>query len=56
MLNSLVRGAALFAALVDLPAQVFLTGTDEATFGELRGTAELLRAHASAAGTGLEPG
>lgn len=49
------RRAALFAALQDLPAQVFLTGTDEATFGELRGTAELLRAHGSTAGTGLEP-
>jgi DNA replication and repair protein RecF len=38
------RRAALFAALLDLPAQVFLTGTDEATFAELRGAAELLRA------------
>ena len=37
------RRAALFAALADLPAQVFLTGTDEATFGELRGAAELLQ-------------
>jgi len=37
------RRAALFAALLDLPAQVFLTGTDEATFGELQGAAELLQ-------------
>ncbi len=37
------RRAALFGALLDLPAQVFLTGTDEATFGELRGAAELLQ-------------
>lgn len=45
------RRAALFAALLGLPAQVFLTGTDEAAFAGLRGQAELLRA----TGTGLEP-
>jgi DNA replication and repair protein RecF len=45
------RRAALFAALLGLPAQVFLTGTDEAAFAGLRGQAELLRT----TGTGLEP-
>jgi len=37
------RRAALFAALVRLPAQVFLTGTDPAVFAPLRGVAEALR-------------
>jgi DNA replication and repair protein RecF len=38
------RRAALFAALVGLPAQVFITGTDSAPFLPLRGLAEGLRA------------
>ncbi len=36
------RRAALFAALAKLPAQVFLTGTDSATFAPLAGIAEAL--------------
>ena len=36
------RRTALFAALADLPAQVFLTGTDSATFAPLAGIAEAL--------------
>ena len=38
------RREALFAALVELPAQVFLTGTDSAVFAPLRGLAQGLRA------------
>ncbi len=38
------RRAALFAALVELPAQVFLTGTDAAVFAPLRGLAQGLKA------------
>ncbi len=38
------RREALFAALVELPAQVFLTGTDAAVFAPLRGLAQGLRA------------
>ncbi len=38
------RREALFAALVGLPAQVFLTGTDAAVFAPLRGLAQGLRA------------
>ncbi len=38
------RREALFAALVGLPAQVFLTGTDAAVFAPLRGQAQGLRA------------
>jgi DNA replication and repair protein RecF len=34
------RREALFAALAELPAQVFLTGTESATFAPLRGIAE----------------
>lgn len=45
------RRAALFGALLDLPAQVFLTGTDAAAFTELHGRAELLRT----TGAGLAP-
>ena len=45
------RRAALFEALVLLPAQVFITGTDSATFAPLRGHAEALRT----TGGGLEP-
>ena len=37
------RREALFAALAAIPAQVFLTGTDGATFAPLRGLAEGLR-------------
>jgi DNA replication and repair protein RecF len=37
------RRAALFAALVRLPAQSFLTGTDGDAFAPLRGVAEGLR-------------
>ena len=44
------RRAALFDALCRLPAQIFLTGTDAATFAALRGHAQCLRA----TGTGLE--
>jgi DNA replication and repair protein RecF len=38
------RREALFAALVKLPAQAFLTGTDAAVFAPLRGCAEGFRA------------
>ncbi len=37
------RRAALFAALADLPAQAFLTGTDSETFAPLQGVAEAWR-------------
>jgi DNA replication and repair protein RecF len=39
------RRKALFAALTALPAQVFLTGTDQAVFAPLRGIAEGFRAN-----------
>ena len=45
------RRAALFDALLRLPAQVFLTGTDKASFAPLAGHAEMLRT----TGDGLEP-
>ena len=45
------RRAALFDALLRLPAQVFLTGTDKASFAPLAGHAEALRT----TGDGLEP-
>ena len=45
------RRAALFDALRHLPAQVFLTGTDKASFVPLAGHAEMLRT----TGEGLEP-
>ena len=45
------RRAALFDALRRLPAQVFLTGTDKASFAPLAGHAEMLRT----TGDGLEP-
>ena len=38
------RREALFAALADLPAQAFLTGTDPGVFAPLRGIAEGFRA------------
>lgn len=38
------RRAALFAALDALPAQCFLTGTEEAPFAPLRGHAQLFAA------------
>lgn len=38
------RREALFAALTELPAQAFLTGTDSAMFSPLRGVAEGFRA------------
>lgn len=38
------RRAALYAALVELPAQVFLTGTDPDIFAPLQGSAEGFRA------------
>jgi DNA replication and repair protein RecF len=34
------RRAALFAAITDLGAQAWLTGTDESLFAPLRGTAQ----------------
>jgi DNA replication and repair protein RecF len=37
------RRAALFAALLESPAQAFLTGTDAAVFAPLAGQAEGLR-------------
>ena len=37
------RRAALFAALIRLPAQTLITGTDPEIFAPLRGAAELLR-------------
>jgi DNA replication and repair protein RecF len=40
------RRAALFRALLDLPAQVLITGTDAATFLPLAGAAEGLQVHA----------
>ncbi|MGC1410444.1 MAG: hypothetical protein WA864_16055, partial [Acetobacteraceae bacterium] len=40
------RRAALFAALVELPAQTLITGTDAETFLPLAGIAEGLRVHA----------
>ena len=39
------RRAALFAALVQLPAQTLITGTDAETFLPLAGIAEGLRVH-----------
>ena len=45
------RRAALFDALLRLPAQVFLTGTDKSSFAPLQGHAEALRT----TGDGLEP-
>jgi DNA replication and repair protein RecF len=39
------RRAALFAALVKLPAQTLITGTDAETFLPLAGVAEGLRVH-----------
>ena len=45
------RRAALFAALADLPAQVFLTGTDAEVFRPLDGLAAFLRT----GGDGLTP-
>ncbi len=45
------RRAALFDALLRLLAQVFLTGTDRASFAPLAGHAEMLRT----TGDGLEP-
>ncbi len=39
------RRAALFAALVRLEGQVWLTGTDEAVFAPLRGEAQFLSVH-----------
>ena len=39
------RRAALFAALVQLPAQTLITGTDAETFLPLAGRAEGLRVH-----------
>lgn len=45
------RRAALFDALLRLPAQVFLTGTDKASFAPLAEHAEMLRT----TGDGLEP-
>ena len=41
------RRAALFAALRDLPAQVFLTGTDAGVFAPLRGDAQAWRTTAA---------
>jgi DNA replication and repair protein RecF len=49
------RRAALFGALREVPAQVFLTGTDAALFAALRGAAELLRTPQAAATGALLP-
>jgi DNA replication and repair protein RecF len=46
------RRAALFDALRQTPAQVFMTGTDAAVFAPLHGASEMLRT----TGGGLVPG